>query len=91
MPGSASRPSAREVGDPHAGVGDRGGGVAVRADLERVVALQLEQVGDLVEHAGDRGLSITGCRGHAYGHRRDRGLRSARAARRSGSANTRTL
>ena len=32
------------------------GAVAVRADLERVVALDLEEIGDLLEDARDRAV-----------------------------------
>jgi hypothetical protein len=34
-------------------VGDDVGGVAVRADLERILVLDLEEIGDLLEHARD--------------------------------------
>ena len=43
-----------EFGDAHAGVGDDLGRVAVRADLERVLALDLEQVADLGEEPRER-------------------------------------
>ena len=59
MPGScaAVRPATSSVATALGVVRDRVGAVAVRADLERVLALDLEQVGDLGEHARDRGLS----------------------------------
>ena len=42
-----------QVGEALGGVGDGLGGVAVRADLERVLALDLEKIADLGEDAGD--------------------------------------
>ena len=43
----------RQVGDPLRSVGDRLRCVAVGADLERVLALDFEQVADLGEDTGD--------------------------------------
>ena len=53
MPGIARSCSSVQCGQPLGGVRDRVGGVAVRANLERVLALDLEQVGDLGEDARD--------------------------------------
>ena len=52
-PGDREPCRGRQVGDPLGGVRDGLRGVAVRADLERVLALDLEQVADLGEHARD--------------------------------------
>ena len=54
MPGNRAQLRLVHAGD---GVGQRGhvsAADAVRADLERVLALDLEQVGDLAEHLRDR-------------------------------------
>ena len=53
MPSIASSAGDVEVGDARGGVGDDLRPGAVGAHPEDVLALQLEQVGDLVEHAGD--------------------------------------
>ncbi len=53
MPGIASRFGGEQVGDALGAVRDGLGRVAIRADLERVLALDLEQVADLGEDAGD--------------------------------------
>ncbi len=53
MPGIAQPLRRRQVGDALGGVRDGLRRVAVRADLERVLALDFEQVADLGEHAGD--------------------------------------
>ena len=53
MPGNREPLGGRQVGDPLGGVRDGLRGVAIRADLERVLALDLEQVADLGEHARD--------------------------------------
>jgi hypothetical protein len=47
MPGRARRSVVRQPGDALAEMGDRLGGVAVCADLEGVLVLDLEQVPDL--------------------------------------------
>ena len=53
----------REVGDPLGGVGDRLRGVAVCADLERVLALDFEEIADFGEHTRDgQVVEATGCR-----------------------------
>ncbi len=43
----------RQVGDPLGGMRDGLGGVAIRADLERILALDLEQVADFGKDARD--------------------------------------
>ena len=53
MPGHSRSCAAVEAGDRLGAVGHDVGAVAIRADLERVLALQLEQVGDLAEDARD--------------------------------------
>ena len=53
MPGSARSVGSRHVGDPVRAVGDDLRPVAVGADLERILVLQLEQVRDLAEDARD--------------------------------------
>ena len=53
MPGQLAQRGLVERGDASRDVGDHDvGGVAVRADLERVLALDLEQVGDLGQAGG---------------------------------------
>ncbi len=71
-------------------VGDDVGAVAVRADLERVVVLDLEEIGDLPQDARDRrviqpaGLpSRCGSRARARRRRRARAAIAGRARRRA--------
>ena len=51
MPGDLQQPPLIEVGQPLGGARHALSGVAVRADLERVLRLDLEQVGNLAEQA----------------------------------------
>ena len=66
----------RQVGDPLGGVGDGLRGVAIRADLERILALDLEQVADFGEHARDGEVVEAHSAGlKAHGLRQNRGVR----------------
>ena len=53
MPGRASRSAGGERGDAVGMVRDRFRGVAIRADLERVLVLDLEEIADFRQHACD--------------------------------------
>ena len=70
-PGQAAQVGRRECRDALAAVADDLRGVAVRADLERVVSADLEQVADLGEDTGD-GDVFHGRSGWARARRRGR-------------------
>ena len=73
MPGISRRPASSSARELVRMVGDDVGAVAVRANLERVVVLDLEEIGDLPEDARDRGVI------QAAGLRSRCGSRAARA------------